>query len=251
MNCADEIVPPRISQNPYSLSFVDNSLGNIARDQTDLSYLMRTWLRDRETCSIMLPTVIPDLLPGIRKWVRACTGRAVSSDKLSPTSASRQHEQDQESSPVLASPPKQILELPDWWVVRLYFDAYRKSPMMRIFPIIEVELFQETIKAVYWPQQSGLRNAHASSRTCILAFLSFAARLPPVAIHLSVTPFPTVEHGTMASKSQTLLTQVLGEPASLDIAQTATILASLLLSLIWCLNGQMSANNSTYVIDTL
>ncbi|KAF5858300.1 hypothetical protein ETB97_004580 [Aspergillus alliaceus] len=103
---------------------------------------------------------------------------------------------------------------------------------MRIFPIIEAELFEETIKAVYWPRLSGLRKAHASSRTCILAFLSFDARLPPVAIHLSITPFPTVDHGTMASKSQLLLTQIFQEPASLDIAQAATIPAGLLLSLM-------------------
>ncbi|OJJ05323.1 hypothetical protein ASPVEDRAFT_86678 [Aspergillus versicolor CBS 583.65] len=244
----EKLLVEHSTQNPSFIPHtpqMESSLSAIVGDKPQLSYLMHVWLNDREACRIILPTV-PTLLPGIRKWAQARAGLTVSGDNLGLTLASRQRGQSRESSAALSSLPRHIFELPDWWAVRLYFDAYRKSPLMRVFPVIEAKLFEDTISAVYWPQQSGLRKVQASSRTCILAFLSFVARL-------GLTNLPAVDHGRLASKSQHFMTQIHQESASLDAAQAATILASLAPlthALYELLSGRLSAVNYFLSIAT-
>jgi hypothetical protein len=125
-----------------------------------------------------------------------------------------------------------LCELPDWRLVRLYFNAYRNSVMQRIFPVIDTDLFEETMIAAYSQPQSYFGQEQASSRICILAFLAFAASLPLVDIHLEDDSSFFVDHESLASKSQILLAGVVHEPPDMDIVQAVTMLARLSFSLI-------------------
>lgn len=123
------------------------------------------------------------------------------------------------------NPSQNLHELPDWRVVRVYFEAYKSSAVMqRTFPVVDVELFEETIHAAYQQPQSNFRLGQASSRACIFAFLAFAARFLPLKKEFSDASFPPVDHDALASRSQFLLAQTLQDPANLDGAQAMTML---------------------------
>jgi hypothetical protein len=128
----------------------------------------------------------------------------------------------------MSLPNQDMFELPDWRVVRLYFDSYKKSfVMQRLFPVVDAELFEETITSAYQQPQSSFKHGQASIRACIISFLAFSARLLPakkIAKHSSVG---AVNYDALASKGQFLLAQILQEPASLEGAQAVTMLVSL------------------------
>jgi hypothetical protein len=127
---------------------------------------------------------------------------------------------------------QKLCGLPDRRLVRLYFDAYRNSVMQRIFPVIDTDLFEETMVAAFSQPQSYFGQGQASSRICILAFLAFAASLPLVDIHLEDDSSFLVDHESLASKSQLLLAGVVHEPPDMDVVQAVTMLARLFFSLI-------------------
>jgi hypothetical protein len=123
-------------------------------------------------------------------------------------------------------PSQNLSKLPDWRLVRLYFDAYKNSVMQRIFPVVNSDLFEETIHTAYSHPQSNFSLEKASSRACIIAFLAFASRiLPSVKNHIRFSP---VNKDALAAECQFLLPRVLQEPADLDGAQAVTMLASFL-----------------------
>jgi hypothetical protein len=171
-------------------------------------------------------TGIPFLLPEGQEWIQARTGQAISSDKLSPTRAPWEKERGQTSNTLYMNLQTQNpLELPDVRVTRLYLDAYRASVvMMRIFPVIDPDLFEDTVISAYQQPQTSFRFGQASTRACILAFLAFAARLPPVKATVSASTASAIDHDAMVTRAQFLLAQVLQEPASLEGAQAVTMM---------------------------
>ncbi|KAJ5569474.1 transcriptional regulator family: Fungal Specific TF [Penicillium hispanicum] len=194
----------------------------------------------RELGVISLLTGIPFLLPEGRDWIQARTGQTISRDKLSPSRTPWEKERAQSSKALLMSLQNpDIFELPDWRCTRLYFEAYKRSLVMRrIFPILDIELFEDTINAAYQQTQARFELGQASSRACIVAFLAFSSRLPPVKDQLKGTPFASVDHDALATKGEFMLAQVLQEPASLEGAQAVTMLTLYELS-----SGNMRATN--------
>lgn len=183
----------------------------------------------RELGVISLLTGVPFLLPEGQEWIQARTGQTVSSDNLSPARAPWDKERSQTPNTLLVNVQGQNhFELPDWQVVRLYLEAYKNSPVMqRMFPVIDADLFEETMIAAYQQPQSSFRFVQASTRACIIAFLAFVARLPPVKNHVSTSAACAVDHDVLVTKGQSLLAQVLQEPANLDGAQAVTMLVKL------------------------
>lgn len=177
----------------------------------------------RELGGISVLTGIPFLLPEGQEWIQARTGQTISSDKFSPTRAPWEKERGQTSNTLYMNLQTQNpLELPDVRVTRLYLDAYRSSVvMMRIFPVIDPDLFEDTVISAYQQPQTSFRFGQASTRACILAFLAFAARLPPVKFKVSAS---AIDHDAMVTRAQFLLAQVLQEPASLEGAQAVTMM---------------------------
>lgn len=183
----------------------------------------------RELGSISSLTGIPFLSSEGQEWVQARTGQTISSDKLSPSRAPWEKERGQTSNTLFMNLANQnLFNLPDYRILRRYFEAYKGSLVMqRIFPVIDTDLFEETILSAYQQPQNSFRFGQASTRACIIAFLAFVARLPPVKTQINPSDASLVDHDTLATKAQFLLAQVLQEPANLDGAQAITMLVSL------------------------
>jgi hypothetical protein len=175
----------------------------------------------RELGVISLLTGVPFLLPEGQAWIQSRTGQTISHDKLSPLHAPWEKERSQANQKLLMSLTSQnLFEPPDWRVVRLYFEAYKSSTVIRrIFPVIDCDLFEETIHAAYQQSSTGYRQT--SSRACITAFLAFICRLPPIKMLARETP---VDHESLAGKCQFMISQVLQEPATMDSLQAVTML---------------------------
>lgn len=193
----------------------------------------------RELGSISSLTGIPFLSSEGREWVQARTGQTISSDKLSPARAPWEKERGQTSDTLFLNLGNQnLFDLPNYDILRRYFEAYKGSLVMqRIFPVIDTDLFEETIISAYQQPRTSFGFGQASTRACIIAFLAFVARLPPVKTQISPSDASLVDHDTLATKAQFLLTQVLQEPANLDGAQAVTMLVSL----IGSANGSLNA----------
>ncbi|CAI7623579.1 unnamed protein product [Penicillium pancosmium] len=194
----------------------------------------------RELGAISLLTGIPFLLPEGQEWVQARTGQIISRDNLSPARAPWEKERGQSTNNLFNNLSNQnMFELPDLRVVRLYLEAYKKSfVMQRLFPVVDPDLFEETIISAYKQPHSTFSHGQASSRACVIAFLAFVSRLPPIKEFVVNSPLGEVDYDALAIKAQFFLTQVLQEPASLEGAQAVTNLTLFELS-----SGNMRATN--------
>ncbi|KAJ5223886.1 transcriptional regulator family: Fungal Specific TF [Penicillium chermesinum] len=199
---------------------------NTSISQPIISSTVGVHFAGRELGVMSLMTGIPFLLPEGQQWIQARTGQTISSDKLSPARAPWEKERGQISNSILMDLRSQdLFSLPDQRSVMLYFNAYRNSPVMRrVFPLVDADLFAETIQEVYQQPQSSFQFGQASSRACVIAFLAFVARLPPVKNKTLDSPFSYVDHESLAVKSQFLLSQVMQEPASLEGAQAVSLM---------------------------
>ncbi|CAI7673772.1 unnamed protein product [Penicillium viridicatum] len=206
---------------------------------------VRVHFAGKELGAISLLTGTPFLFPEGQEWIKARTGQHSAIEKLSPARAPWEKERGQSFNALLMNMnmnPNTCnpYELPDWRAVQVYFHAYKSSKVMqRIFPIIDLDLFEETLTKAYSQSTSTLKYGQASARVCVIAFLTFASRLPHVkAIAKANTTSIPVDHDLLATKAQFFMPQVLQETASLDAAQAITMLTLFELS-----SGNMRATN--------
>jgi hypothetical protein len=199
----------------------------IAHQPPDSSSV-RVHFAGKELGVISLLTGTPFLFPEGQEWIKARTGQPVSIDKLCPERAPWEKERGQSLNTLLMNMNSlNPFELPDLGTVRVYIEAYKRSkPMRRIFPVIDPVLFEETVSTAYRQSISSLTYGQASARVCVIAFLTFASRLPPVNKIVGAINIPPIDHELLATRAQFLMPQVLQESASLDSAQALTILVS-------------------------
>ncbi|KAJ5300033.1 transcriptional regulator family: Fungal Specific TF [Penicillium atrosanguineum] len=219
-------VPPDLSQIADGSVTASNSPSNNSSNQPLILSSRGFRFAGRELGGIGLFTETPFLLPEGQQWIQARTGQTISNDKLSPTRVPWEKERGEISNSFLMNLQAQDpFELPDVRVIRLYLDAFQKTyVMMRLFPVIDPDLFEDTIIAAYQQPPRSLHFGHASTQACIVAFLAFAARLPPVKVLVGASVFSDVDHDAMATRAQVLLSQLLQEPAFLEGAQAVVIL---------------------------
>lgn len=206
------------------------STGSISK-QPMLSSSVGVHFAGRELGGISLLTGIPYLLPEGQEWIQSRTGQTISSDKLSSARVPWEQERGQSSNMILMNLRNDDLyELPNRRSVQMYFDAYKRSMLMRrLFPVVDIELFAENINEAYRQPKPSFGFGQASTRACIIAFTAFVARLPPVVEffrNMSCAAL-LVDHEVLASKAQFLLSQVMQEPASLEGAQAVCMLVRL------------------------
>lgn len=220
-------------QSPQFPSAVPTTAGSpnttmTTTSQPIISSMVGVHFAGRELGVISLLTGIPFLLPEGQEWIEARTGESIVGDKLSQTRAPWEKERGQSTNPLLANLQNpEFFDLPDWSHVRLYFDAYKSSAVMRrLFPVVDFDLFEETITAAYQQPKSTFQYGQVSIRACIITFLAFAARLPPVQEKVKGSPYAVIDHDALATKGEYLLGQVLQEPASVEGVQALTMLVS-------------------------
>ncbi|KAF9239540.1 transcriptional regulator family: Fungal Specific TF [Penicillium roqueforti] len=226
-------------------SFEVNTTASSSPSNTQLpdSSSVRVHFAGKELGVISLLTGTPFLFPEGQEWIEARTGQHVSIDKLSPARAPWDKERGQTLNSVLMNMNMNTsnpYELPDWGTMQVYFQAYKSSNVMRrIFPVIDPELFEETIRTAYSHSLSTFRYGQASARVCVIAFLTFVSRLPDVKhIVNTTTATAAIDHDLLATKAKFFMPQVLQESASLDAAQAVTILTLFELS-----SGNMRTTN--------
>lgn len=206
------------------------STGSVS-NQPIISSSVGVHFAGRELGVISLLTGMPFLLPEGQEWIQSRTGQTISSEKLSPTPVPWEKERGQRSNTIMMNLRNDdLFQLPDRRSVQMYFDGYKQSAVMRrIFPIVDIELFAETINDAYRQPKSSFEFGQASTRACIIAFTAFVARLPPVdeIVRNMSSAAPQVDHEVLSFKAQFLLSQVMQEPASLEGVQAVSMLVRL------------------------
>lgn len=223
------LVPSELAQLPEEPATTENSPSTSTSSQPLISSMVGVHFAGRELGVISLLTGIPFLLPEGQEWIQARTGQKISSEKLSPVRAPWEKDRGQHPAAHIENLQRpDFFELPDWRLMRLYFESYKNSAVMRrLFPIIDVDLFEETITTAYQQPRLMLRHGDAAKRACVIAFLAFVSRLPPVKEQVQGIPFAQFDCEAMAIKAQFLAGQVLQEPASLEGCQALSMLVSL------------------------
>ncbi|KAJ5385696.1 transcriptional regulator family: Fungal Specific TF [Penicillium cosmopolitanum] len=74
--------------------------------------------------------------------------------------------------------------------------------MMRLFPVIDGELFEKILLSAYRQPSNNFQFGQASIRACIIAFLAFAARLPLVQAHVKTSITTPLDHDNMAIRAR-------------------------------------------------
>ncbi|KAJ5732220.1 transcriptional regulator family: Fungal Specific TF [Penicillium malachiteum] len=221
-----------------------NSTSTNSSNQPLISSNVGVHFAGRELGGISLLTGIPFLVPEGQEWIQSRTGQTISSDKLGPAKAPWEKERGHSANAILMNLRNhnhRLFELPPRQHVESFFEGYKSTAIMRrIFPVVDDELFAVTIKEAYKQPQSSFGFGQASTRACIVAFLAFAARLPPIKGVIPVADYKAldIDHATLASKAQFLLAQVLQEPASLEGVQ-----AVIMMTLYEVSSGNMRATN--------
>ncbi|OQD81585.1 hypothetical protein PENANT_c026G09190 [Penicillium antarcticum] len=200
----------------------------------------RVHFAGKELGVISLLTGTPFLFPEGQAWIEARTGQKIPIDTLSPSRAPWEKERGQSFNTLLMNMNAlSPFDLPDYGVLQAHLEAFKASKVMRrIFPIIDFDLFDETIKTAYKRPGPTFGYGQASARVCVIAFLTFISRLPHVKETLAALNIAPVDYDLLATRAQFLIPQVLQENPSLDAAQALTILTLVELSA-----GNMRATN--------
>ncbi|KAJ5973117.1 transcriptional regulator family: Fungal Specific TF [Penicillium vulpinum] len=243
--------PQSLEASTTTNTTASNSPGNTQPhiQPPDSSSSVRVHFAGKALGVISFLTGTPFLFPEGQEWIKARTGQHVAIEKLCPARAPWDKERGQSFNTFLMNMNTcNPYELPDRETVQMYFQAYKSSRVMRrIFPIIDPELFEETLHTAYSQFSSTFKYDQASARVCVIAFVIFVSRLPDLndkvsASTMSATP---INHDQLATKAQFLMSQVLQESANLDAAQAITILTLFELS-----SGNMRTTNYFGAIAT-
>lgn len=174
-----------------------------------------------------LITGIPFLLPEGQRWVEARTGQSIALEKLSPAKPPWEKQRAINSNALLMSLQTQDpFELPPLALTEAYFELYKSALMRIIFPVLDFQLFRDTLKVAYYPYGAGNTYRPASARACIFAFLAYTSLLHPPEAQYSPKNVPSIDSEAYAIKAQCLLPQVLQESVALDGLQAAMFLVS-------------------------
>ncbi|KAH6992578.1 hypothetical protein EDB82DRAFT_545003 [Fusarium venenatum] len=150
-----------------------------------------------------------------KEWIASKTGLIIDFDagqQLLPTLAlplSAHHFTD----------PQDLYTLPDRLAIETMFNAFANSSFRLVFPVVDPQLFYDTINLAYlnWSGKSPSLE-QISQKACVLAFASMIPLFQG-----SLTDLPPVDTDLCATKARYILTDVL-EGSSLVTLQTAFML---------------------------
>ncbi|KAE8373348.1 hypothetical protein BDV26DRAFT_285182 [Aspergillus bertholletiae] len=180
----------------------------------------------RELSVVSQLTGIPFLLPEGQEWVQSRTGQKIDVEKLCPTRPPWERQRALNSCALFSDMQTgTIFDLPDRTVLELHLERYRVSIMQSIFPIVDQDLFQETINAVYQKPQPNSCYADSSLRACIFAFLAFSSLITEPCPEGKAPSPPPVDGERYFMRAHFLVPHILQGTPTLDGVQAMTILA--------------------------
>lgn len=109
---------------------------------------------------------IPFFSSAGRRWIRDKTGDEPAFPPLAAPLWENQQCLSQRAAIILTSD----VELPPIDAVQKYFKLFRMTTFRFVFPVVEVELFQETIDTAYGGSQTDMSSEVATSKACVMAF---------------------------------------------------------------------------------
>ncbi|CAG8255317.1 unnamed protein product [Penicillium salamii] len=162
---------------------------------------------------------VPFGLPEGLQWIWSQTGHSVPH----PSSKEAPWERPRRSAirPRWTSP-----ELPDRLLLKSFLEVYMRSPMRRIFPVIDPAFFPQTIEAAYsHTNPPNIRNH--SAHACILTFMALVSSLHPFDPTYNGAHLPSIPRDSYVAHASTLLPAIIQGPLNFDSLQAAILLALL------------------------
>jgi hypothetical protein len=176
----------------------------------------------RHLGDISLHNGIPFLSAEGQKWIASRTGESA---PLAALSAAPQRSRHGVHPAFLCANTvlNEGMALPDRRVIEECIELFAANPFKRIWPVVDVVLFQRTIEAAYDERAGRCSLEPVAARACIFAFLTLLSLH-----HVYPKSMPSLDSEECAVQAQYLLPQVLHE-TSLDGLQTCFILVGLIL----------------------
>ncbi|XHG07939.1 hypothetical protein AWENTII_011069 [Aspergillus wentii] len=164
-----------------------------------------------------LQTGVPNLLPEGLQWIKSRTGLLLPF----PTS---QHAPWEKPHPSTLGRREPAPKLPTKSMLKRFLDVHMPSPLHRIFPVVDSQLFSQTIEAAYshsnWPQTQ-----NQSAQACILTFMALVSSLNHLDPSYNDTQLPSIPRDAYIAHASAVLLAIIQEPPNLDALQTAISLA--------------------------
>ncbi|KAI9927206.1 hypothetical protein MW887_003590 [Aspergillus wentii] len=160
-----------------------------------------------------LQTGVPNLLPEGLQWIKSRTGLLLPF----PTS---QHAPWEKPHPSTLGRREPAPKLPTKSMLKRFLDVHMPSPLHRIFPVVDSQLFSQTIEAAYshsnWPQTQ-----NQSAQACILTFMALVSSLNHLDPSYNDTQLPSIPRDAYIAHASAVLLAIIQEPPNLDALQTA------------------------------
>lgn len=122
----------------------------------------------------------------------------------------------------LKGPAKQaeIQKLPERWITQALLDTFIASDFRLVFPVVERELFEETIRVAYGAPVTDATIEEIGSKACVLAFLCVTSH------HFATQDAAKLVDSDACAKQAQLLISDFVEDASLTTLQVMVMLVS-------------------------
>lgn len=153
------------------------------------------------------------------QWIKACTGEDVSFEWYRPgilsTPANRRHN------------GNQLASLPEIRTLRRRFERHQKSIFHQLFPVVNAECFEYTIRAAYSHELSEVSPGVTSAKACIFGFMALTS-------FLSGDPHENaiIDADTYARDSHKLCSEAIDESATLDTLQAFLMLVRAIITFL-------------------
>ena len=166
---------------------------------------------------------IPVFSPRGQQWVQSRTGETVAAEKLCSLGPLWLDPNKQGTKPVHLNEPtrQQAVGLPDKDIVRKYAAFYNSGSISLVFPLMEMSLFEETLRLAYDQPHPPYSPQVECAKACIYSFSAFAS-----IANVQRSPLSDIDTEGCALEAHRLIPHILEGPPTLDGLQTLIALVS-------------------------
>ncbi|KAK0389923.1 hypothetical protein NLU13_3496 [Sarocladium strictum] len=178
---------------------------------------------------------MPILTEEGRRWISSRAGEDVSFRKLQPQP--RRYMKHQFLADDLCKGSPSIYALPEKSLTVKIFDVFIHSAFSMVFPLVDKDLFRETLALAYESQFEPLSIECVSAKACVLAFVS-SARL----FSERDTPLPNLDSERCAAQARHLLS------CTADEATLTSLQACVMLTLYETSTGRLQSGTTFHAV---
>lgn len=193
---------------------------------------------------------IPVFSPRGLQWLQSRTGETATSEKLCSLglpwlNANQGSRESLHLSSWSCQQGRQhTLDLPDREIVREYAESYNSSGLSLLFPLIEMSLFEETIRIAYDSPHTPYSPYVQCAKACIFSFLAFASNA-----NIQSSALSEINIDECALEAFRLIPHIVEGPPSIDGLRTIILLVRLLIYLHLIIIGQLELTRNFLLVD--